>query len=76
MVTMSRMTIRNNGRKEIVDTLKVVFRIVDTDLNEVELIRTSTNSRDPKSYKFYFSDHDMFELQETITLYNEGLKHE
>lgn len=55
------------------DTLKVSFTPIVGGLNEIKFTRTSTNSRDPKEYKFYFNDIDMFEFEETVKLYNEGL---
>lgn len=55
------------------DTLRVTFSAVAGGLNEIKFVRLSTNSRDPKEYKFYFTDDEMFDFEETINIYNEGL---
>ena len=60
-------------KTKVSDAVKVSFSTVSGGLNEIKITRTSTNSRDPKVYKLYFEDQDMFDLEETIKLYNEGL---
>ena len=60
-------------KTKVTDAVKVSFSSVSGGLNEIKIVRTSTNSRDPKTYKLYFEDQDMFDLEETIKLYNEGL---
>ena len=60
-------------KTKVTDAVKVTFSAVAGGLNELKITRTSTNSRDPKVYKLYFEDQDMFDLEETIKLYNEGL---
>ena len=60
-------------RTKVTDAVKVSFSMVAGGLNEIKIVRTSTNSRDPKTYKLYFEDQEMFDLEETIKLYNEGL---
>ena len=62
-----------DARTKVIDAVKVTFSMVAGGLNEIKITRTSTNSRDPKTYKLYFEDQDMFDLEETIKLYNEGL---
>lgn len=60
-------------KTKVVDALKVSFSAVAGGLNEIKFTRTSTNSRDPKVYTYYFEDQDMFDLEEAVKLYNEGL---
>ena len=60
-------------KTNVSDAVKVTFSTVAGGLNEIKFTRTSTNSRDPKVYKLYFEDQDMFDLEETIKTYNEGL---
>ena len=60
-------------KTKVSDAVKISFSSVSGGLNEIKIVRTSTNSRDPKTYKLYFEDQDMFDLEETIKLYNEGL---
>lgn len=60
-------------KTNVCDALKISFSLVEGGLNEVKFTRTSTNSRDPKVVRFYLSDQDMFNLEDTLKLYNEGL---
>lgn len=60
-------------KTKVSDALKVSFSAVAGGLNEIKFTRTSTNSRDPKVYTYYFEDQDMLDLEETIKFYNEGL---
>lgn len=61
-------------KTNVSDAVKVSFSLVSGGLNEIKITRTSTNSRDPKIYKMYFEDQDMFDLEEAIAIYNEGLQ--
>lgn len=60
-------------KTKISDAVKISFSTVYGGLNEIKIVRTSTNSRDPKTYNLYFEDQDMFDLEEAVKLYNEGL---
>lgn len=60
-------------KTKVTDAVKVSFSVVAGGLNEIKIVRTSTNSRDPKTYKLYFEDQEMFDLEEAISIYNEGL---
>lgn len=60
-------------KTKVTDAVKISFSLVSGGLNEIKIVRTSTNSRDPKTYKLYFEDQDMFDLEEAVKLYNEGL---
>lgn len=62
-----------DAKTKVVDTVKISFSEVAGGLNEIKITRTSTNSRDPKVYKLYFEDQDMFDLEEAVKIYNEGL---
>lgn len=55
------------------DVLKIKLTPVAGKLHEVKFIRTSTNSRDPKSTSFYLEADDMFELEAALRVYNKGL---
>ena len=55
------------------DVLKVKLTPVAGGLHEVKFIRTSTNSRDPKTTSFYLEADDMFELEAALRVYNKGL---
>lgn len=55
------------------DVLKIKLTPVGKDLHEVKFIRTSTNSRDPKSTSFFLEADDMFELEAALRVYNKGL---
>lgn len=60
-------------KTKVIDAVKMSFSMVAGGLNEIKIVRTSTNSRDPKTYKLYFEDQDMFDLEEAVKIYNEGL---
>lgn len=60
-------------KTNVTDAVKIAFSTVAGGLNEIKITRTSTNSRDPKVYKMYLEDQEMFDLEEIIKLYNEGL---
>lgn len=62
-----------DAKTNVSDALKITFSAVAGGLNEIRFTRTSTNSRDPKVYTYYLEDQDMFDLEETIAIYNEGL---
>lgn len=64
---------RTDDKTKVRDDLKISFSLVEGGLNEIKFIRTSSNSRDPKATKFYLTDREMFELEDVIKLYNEGL---
>lgn len=55
------------------DKLNVTLSPVGAGLHEVKFTRTSSNSRDPKTTKFYLDASDMFELEAAIKVYNKGL---
>lgn len=64
---------RTDEKTRVNDALKISFSLVEGGLNEIKFTRTSTNSRDPKTNKFYLTDREMFELEDIIKIYNEGL---
>lgn len=55
------------------DVLKIKLTPVGQGLHEVKFIRTSTNSKDPKSTSFFLEADDMFELEAALKVYNKGL---
>ena len=63
-------TVKHTGGS---DVLKVKLTPVGQGLHEVKFIRTSSNSRDPKSTAFYLEAADMFELEAALRVYNKGL---
>lgn len=55
------------------DVLKIKMTPAGIGLHEVKFVRTSTNSRDPKEFKFYLEAGDMFEFEAALKVYNKGL---
>lgn len=56
-----------------VDVLKIKLTPVAGGLHELKFVRTSSNSRDPKSVSFFLEADDMFELEAALKVYNKGL---
>lgn len=63
-------TVKHTGGS---DVLKVSLSPSGYGIHEIKFIRTSSNSRDPKTTSFFLEANDMFELEAALKIYNKGL---
>lgn len=61
---------------KVTDVLKVsITKGVLNDIHEVKFLRSSTDGKEPKSFSFYLSTDDMYNLEAIINIFNEEVNH-
>ena len=61
---------------KVTDVLKVsITKGVLNDIHEVKFLRSGTDGKEPKSFSFYLSTDDMYNLEAIINIFNEEVNH-
>ncbi|CAB4124733.1 hypothetical protein UFOVP58_26 [uncultured Caudovirales phage] len=62
---------------KVTDVLKVsITKGILSDIHEVKFLRSSTDGKEPKSFSFYLSTDDMYNLEAIINIFNEEINHD